>query len=264
MKLFYQTKIFFKSWPYFFISDVPFIWSIRRLVGFIIPFIGPFVGLKIPFIECTESSLSKFAQIEFTANTSKKPLTRPPAPNLKMKGFTLTELAITVSIGAILTAFAVPSFRDYIQNTRLVTETNEVLAALNLARTEAITRNTSVRVCAGSETGCSGVWKDGWIMFEDCNGDGIYDKAAADTTCTNNGVAAAETLIRVGQKLSDKGIKGNITDASDDKYMAFLSTGQFHDNAGNSIDICLDGMDVGRQISISSLGQTTVAFKGNC
>jgi type IV fimbrial biogenesis protein FimT len=60
---------------------------------------------------------------------------------------------------------------------RLVTYSNDVIATINLARSEAIRRGAPVAVChSGDGTTCSGTWSDGWIVFVDANGDG--DKAA--------------------------------------------------------------------------------------
>ena len=68
-------------------------------------------------------------------------------------GFSLLELMITVIIGAILAAFALPSFRTYFIRSNISSTANDLLAAMNTARTEAVKRNVYVRVdpaaCAG-------------------------------------------------------------------------------------------------------------------
>ena len=88
------------------------------------------------------------------------------------------ELLITLSVGGILAALAVPSFIEYIQNNRAITFTNGFTTAFNLARSEAIKRGSSVSVCAASTTaqvacGTAGQWSNGWIVFLDPNGDGV-------------------------------------------------------------------------------------------
>jgi type IV fimbrial biogenesis protein FimT len=62
-------------------------------------------------------------------------------------GFTIVELMITVCLAAILFGFAIPSFRRMIVNNRLVTQTNDLIGAINYARSEAITQNSSVTFC---------------------------------------------------------------------------------------------------------------------
>ena len=62
------------------------------------------------------------------------------------RGFTLLELMVTVAVVAILATVGVPSFRDLIQNNRVTTQTNELVTALNFARTEAVKRARAVEV----------------------------------------------------------------------------------------------------------------------
>jgi len=92
-------------------------------------------------------------------------------------GFTLVELVIVITIAAILTVMAAPSFRSMIQNNRATTQANELLGSLNLARSEAIRRGVSVSLCARAGNACSGAasWVTGWLMFVDPNGDGVLD-----------------------------------------------------------------------------------------
>lgn len=84
------------------------------------------------------------------------------------RGFTLIELLITVAILAILLGVGVPSFVDYIRNSRVSTQVNELATALNFARSEAVTRGDDVTVTA---LGAS--FADGWCIHlgAGCNGD---------------------------------------------------------------------------------------------
>jgi type IV fimbrial biogenesis protein FimT len=75
------------------------------------------------------------------------------------KGFTLIELLITLVIVAILVTIAVPNFSGLIQNNRLVTQTNSLIAGLNFARSEAIKRGRAVSINA-----INGDWANGSIV----------------------------------------------------------------------------------------------------
>lgn len=83
-------------------------------------------------------------------------------------GFTIIELMIAVAVASILLAVAVPSFNQMVVSGRLTAQSNEMIAAISLARSEAIKRNASVTLCraAANATTCStaaGVWQN-WII----------------------------------------------------------------------------------------------------
>ena len=96
----------------------------------------------------------------------------------QMRGFTLIELMVTVAIAAILTMVGVPSFNEAIVNYRLTSYTNNFLASAQLARSEAIKRNSRMTMCKSANgTSCTsaGGWHQGWIVFNDSNNDAMKD-----------------------------------------------------------------------------------------
>ena len=58
---------------------------------------------------------------------------------------------ITLAIAVILLTIGVPSFNTAIKNNRLTTATNDLVAVLNLARSEAVTRGLRVTVCKSAD-----------------------------------------------------------------------------------------------------------------
>ena len=74
------------------------------------------------------------------------------------RGFTLPELLIVVTVMGILLAAGVPSFVEFIRNQRVKTASFDVFSTLVVARSEAITRNTSVTITPSSTTN----WANGW------------------------------------------------------------------------------------------------------
>lgn len=98
-------------------------------------------------------------------------------------GFTLIELMVTLAVFAIISALAFPGFQLYQQNSSRVTNINDLISALNLARSEAVKRATDISVCASTnQTSCSAVndWTTGWIVFSDDNSNGLLDSPAED------------------------------------------------------------------------------------
>jgi type IV fimbrial biogenesis protein FimT len=90
------------------------------------------------------------------------------------RGFTLFELMMTLAIAAVLVGVAVPNMRAFSQNNRLTDAANDLLRGLQVARSEAITRQRTVVLCASSnpqadDATCSFEDFTGWIVFEDTN-----------------------------------------------------------------------------------------------
>ncbi len=67
------------------------------------------------------------------------------------RGFTLLEVMITIAILAIALGIGVPSFIDFMRNSRLSGTANDLLADLNFARSESIKRHVPVTLCASSD-----------------------------------------------------------------------------------------------------------------
>ena len=96
-------------------------------------------------------------------------------------GFTLIELMVTIAIAAILLGVAIPNFSTVISGNRLTTQTNELAAALNLARSEAIKRGIQVSIRRLGST--NQVWENGWDVFTDTNGNGTLNDDGDTSLC---------------------------------------------------------------------------------
>lgn len=91
-------------------------------------------------------------------------------------GFTLIELMVAISVVAILLAIGLPSFQGTIRSNRVSTSTNELLAMLSLARTEAIRNTRGASMCPSVDgTACNGAWGEGWLVWSDRDANGALD-----------------------------------------------------------------------------------------
>lgn len=89
----------------------------------------------------------------------------------------MVELLITVALAAILAAIALPSFREFLIGMNVTTLTNELVAALNTAKVEAVKRGLSVAVVSNSD---SNDWTAGWKIKADTVRDGSYATVLAE------------------------------------------------------------------------------------
>ncbi|MCM2312001.1 MAG: GspH/FimT family pseudopilin [Steroidobacteraceae bacterium] len=91
----------------------------------------------------------------------------------RQTGFTLIELMFTVILMAVLLGLGIPNFRDFIRNSRMTSQANDLLTGITLARSEAIKRRAPVTLCSGASPTCdSGDFTTGWFVFVDDNGNG--------------------------------------------------------------------------------------------
>jgi type IV fimbrial biogenesis protein FimT len=92
------------------------------------------------------------------------------------KGFTLLELMMAIAVIGVLAAFTIPSFNEIRLNNRMTGAANDLLAALNTARSEAIKRQRPVAFCGSAAPNATPPACDaalsGWVVWADDNNDG--------------------------------------------------------------------------------------------
>lgn len=106
---------------------------------------------------------------------------QPRLGNRSAAGVSLLELMVALTLGAILMAIGIPSYRYVTNSSRATTEVNALLGDMQFARAEAIKQGLPVTICplsgsAGSYTCAanSNVWNSGWIIFTDVNQDALF------------------------------------------------------------------------------------------
>lgn len=108
----------------------------------------------------------------------------------------MVELAVTLSIAAILFAIGVPSYRYVTNSNRVSSEVNSLLMDMQYARSEAIKEGRSVTVCPVKAGQCNATssWESGWIVFMDPNANATVDNANEIVLRTQQAFGGTDTF----------------------------------------------------------------------
>jgi type IV fimbrial biogenesis protein FimT len=132
------------------------------------------------------------------------------------QGFTLLELMVAITIGALILGLGIPSFRNYLRSAELTRTANDLLGALYLARGEAVKRRRNVVVCLSaapddSTPACNaGSSSPAWIVFVDNDSDLVVD--------------AGETVLQ-RRRASGSGVSLRSIPVGNAGYYAYAPTG---------------------------------------
>jgi type IV fimbrial biogenesis protein FimT len=140
------------------------------------------------------------------------------------RGFTLLELLMVVAVGAIVLGLGIPSFMDLIARNRMTTQVNELIANLQLARSEAIKRRVEIVLCPSTGDDEDNLvcaeqtsWDTGYIIFPDRNDNRDRDPAS-------------EELLRVVEGSADAAV--TITGNHNGNHITYDAEGASRGNAG--------------------------------
>lgn len=159
----------------------------------------------------------------------------------KSAGFTLLELMMTIAIAGILVTMAIPSFNLTISSNRLTNYANDLVGALNLARSEAVKRGMQVTILSNSGTASD--WDAGWTVFTDSNVIGVID--GSDTVLRTYPQLTSGYTLRTG---------GNYT-----LWIAYFPTGLITSSTGRNNDTFrLCNATDSRAITINLVGRALV------
>ena len=165
----------------------------------------------------------------------------------KAQGFTLLELMISVGVGAILLSVGVPSFRGVIMDNRMVRDSNQFVASINLARSAAVRYQRNATVCVSADfnaavpsCAASTDWSQGWIVWVDKDRDGATD--ANEVVSVQGPIDGTTTFSAAGSAVFSYDARGFGIAPADELTLCDSRSGE-----------------MGRRIRVNNVGRTNVA-----
>mgnify|MGYP001545470630 CR=1 FL=1 len=172
---------------------------------------------------------------------------------------TLVELLITIVVLSILLALGVPGLQDFIKNNRVTAQANDLVVAVQLARSEAVKRGTRGVICAKKvdkdECTDSDDWSTGWIVYSDVDQDGNLAPDPSGEDCIN-----FDCIIRTRGALNKTTLDG-----AGENTIGFLPNGLVYSVAPYTLTLTADNCQKSqvRTITVTRRGHTNVT-KQDC
>jgi type IV fimbrial biogenesis protein FimT len=172
-------------------------------------------------------------------------------------GISIVELVVSLAVVSILATAGVPAFSNFIQSNRLNGSSFDMLATINLARTEAVKRRTRVVLCRSADPtlptpscgGSANTWTTGWLVFASGDNNNTYE-------------AGTDTVLGIG--LLDSSNVTIITNNTSNSNLEYNSDGTTNESGGTARFAVCDkrGGAYGRQINVPPHGRPRFV-KGN-
>jgi type IV fimbrial biogenesis protein FimT len=146
------------------------------------------------------------------------------------KGFTLTELTVTLALLGIMSAISIPSYFSWVPRHRLQTSVRQIYDDMNMARSRAVRTNADIGIAFNTSN-------ETYRIFEDDDRDQTYD--------------SGEAVISTGTLANDVDITGSTF--INDTY-GFNSRGMSADTTSDNYDVYLtnsSGLFLGVRVSVA-------------
>jgi type IV fimbrial biogenesis protein FimT len=141
--------------------------------------------------------------------------------NNRSRGFTLMELMIVVALVGLILAIGAPSFGEFRRSNRMAGVANDFLVGIQIARSEALKRQTGVSMCpSDTPEADAAVCTDdmnfaGWIVFADPN-----------NNCQREVDDDREVILQIGTRVDTATSPGRrTTSVADGNCIGFAATG---------------------------------------
>ena len=159
----------------------------------------------------------------------------------RSRGFSLVELMVVIAVAAVLLGIAVSDLGSMIRHQQLKAALSDLFGAIDLTRSQAITRGTRVYLVPASDG-----WTGGWTVFVDEDGDGVPGEG--DELIAVHGPLARGIVVTSG-----------FTSPRTPDYIAYNAGGRSCSHASSmaarwgTLSLALDGQT--RRIKINMLGR---------
>ncbi len=154
----------------------------------------------------------------------------------KQTGFTLVELLVTMVVLIITLAVGVPFYQSIVAKNRAIAQTNMLVSAINMAKSEAIASGASMRVCSckpdssgacvpvsgAYQCGSNAQWVNGWFVAPEAD---VIDNSGTDEVAIAN-------VIKIWQE-----IEGNPVLTTNIGQMVFTSLGFKNTSTADKFEI---------------------------
>lgn len=172
------------------------------------------------------------------------PRSAPSARHCGLRGFSLVELLVVMSLLVVVSLLLLPGMTDFTARNRLVAVEADLAASLALARSEAAHRGLPVLLVAASGGSTGNAYAGGWRLVLDSNRNGSAD--------------SGETELRVREAIG----RDLTLDGSSPVRLA--ATGYLDPATAKTFTLCARGISRGVSLTVTPTGQTDSASITTC
>jgi type IV fimbrial biogenesis protein FimT len=171
-------------------------------------------------------------------------------------GYTLLELMVVVSIVSILAAVVVPGMQDGMRRNAKDSYMVDLLSAVALARSEAVTQGRAVSICRSvDQTVCTAIaggdWSVGWIVFDDGGAAGSVD--GADSILQSGKAENNLSVVTLNTALNGS-FPADFLQFNEEGFLKTSTTGAYFKFCGQDNDA-----STARAVWLSNTGRSTLS-----